>query len=136
MLKPLQPTPVILPTRDLVQDYLPSDSLFFFYKGGVKGVICDAISMCNNLVPHEDLLGGIMGSVVAEYDQFEMNCVDAGIALPETTCENLETIELVVDAIEEDVYLFLTNFFQDQKFQIMRPVDYVIHDLMVYARGF
>lgn len=136
MLKPLQPTPVILPTRDLVQDYLPSDSLFFFYKGGVKGVICDAISMCNGLVPVEDQLGGIMGSVVQEYDQFEMDCVDAGIALPETTCENLETIEMVVDLIEEEVYLFLANFFQEQPYQIMRPVSYITHDLLVYARTF
>lgn len=133
MLKPLQPIALILPTRDLVDEYKTFDSHFFFYRGGVKGVIRDAFTMSNGLAPN-DCASGILDSVISEYDQHEMACIDASIRPKEF--HDFETVELVVDLIQGEVHEFLHAFFAGQQYQIIRPVDYIDRDLMVIARTF
>jgi hypothetical protein len=133
VLKPLQPIALILPTRDLVDDYKTFDSHFFFYRGGVKGVIRDAFAMANGLTPNGPE-SSILSSVISEYDQHEMACIDASIRPKEF--HDFETIELVVDLIQGEVHEFLNTFFVGQQYEIIRPVDYIDRDLMVVARTF
>ena len=134
MLAALQPTRIILPTRELVEEYLPSDSQFFFYRSGVKGVIRDSIAMTNGLVDEETLQSRLLDSVISEFDQYEINAVDAGI-YPKGLVDP-EGIQLLVDHIECSVYESLKGFFGNVQYEIMRPIDFLDKDLMVYARRF
>lgn len=136
MLVPLKPTQIILPTRDFVTEFSSFDSSFFFYKGGIKGLIRDAIVMTPGLSVDEDDPGysALLGNVFAEFDQYEMGCVDAGI-YPKGL-EDPDTVELVVGQVEEAAYEFLGRFFGNVQYEIMRTIDYLDKDLMVYARRF
>lgn len=135
MLAVLQPTRIILPTRELVDEFLASDCQFFFYRNGVKGVIRDSIAMTNGLATSdEELHSRLLDSVISEFDQYEINCVDAGM-FPKGL-QDPESIQLLVDNIDCRVYEFLHDFFGGTQYEIMRPIDYIDRDLMVYARRF
>lgn len=134
MLAVLQPTRIILPTRELVDEFLASDCQFFFYKSGIKGVIRDSIAMTNGLAGDEVLHSRLFDSVISEFDQYEIDCVDAGV-FPKGL-QDPDNIQLLVDQIDCRVYEFLHEFFGGVQYEIMRPIDYIDRDLMVYARRF
>ena len=135
MLKPLEVAAIILPTRDLVNEYKLLDPRFFFYRGGVKGLICDAVVMTNGSALTTDGQSNLVGSMVEDYTQYELECLHSNVPLPDDM-KDLTELELIVDLIEEDVQKFLDIFFSGQQFEILKFIQWVEDDLMVYARIF
>lgn len=134
MLKPFEPVQIILPVRDIVLKYAWAEESLFFYHGGAAGVVRDAIMMTPIVNAQDDPTSRLLHSVIHEFDRYEESCTDAGI-YPKGI-RNPETLETIVDGIEEDVYEFLYGFFGGQQVEIMRFVTFIDKDMLVYARRF
>jgi hypothetical protein len=90
--------------------------------------------MTNGLVDEEMLHSRLLDSVISEFDQYEINQVDAGM-YPKAL-KDPEEIQFLIDSIEGRVFEFLQRFFGNVQYEIVRPIDWIDKDLMVYARRF
>lgn len=135
MLKPLELAAIILPTRELVAEYKLLDPRFFFYRGGVKGLICDAVVMTNGTALTTDGQSNLLGSMIEDYTNYELECLHSNVPLADDV-QDLSELEMIVELIEIDVQKFLDTFFNGQQFEIVRFCQWVDDDLMVYARTF
>ena len=102
----------ILPTSEIVQEFKPFDSVFHFYKNGIKGVILDTIVISNghylsNAANTNKLTSGLTAKVLEDYEQS-----------PETIhlrfAENTnigEHIEMISDSIDELVSEMMNTLF-------------------------
>lgn len=137
-----KPVTMILPTRELMQDFVILENLFRFYPEGIRGVVRDSFSISTDfsgvktsaLIYREDgRLEGLMGSVMDSYEAYiEIHDQDPSIQVG--LFEDLDAIELIVDAIEQRTDEFLRDLFKREMYQILRPVQWIDMDLVVQIR--
>ena len=134
---------VVLPTRDIVFEHHTFDTMFHFYKGGIKGVITDAIMMSEeafikNVQEHYTAYGvypGVKGSVICEYEAYVCSphhSESYQVAL----LEELDNIEIVLDVVEQNVSTFLRFLFGRTQFQLVRPVQWIGDDLAMLVKTY
>lgn len=140
--QPFKPVVMILPTRDLMHDFVMLENMFRFYPDGVRGVVRDSFSISTDfsgvktsalVYREEGRIEGLMGSVLDSYEAY-IAMHDSDPSIQVGLFEDLDTIELMVDLIEQRTDEFLRERFRKEMIQIVRPIQWLDLDLVVQIR--
>jgi hypothetical protein len=119
---------IILPTTDIVNEYSEYESLFCFYRDGIKGLVRDVIAQCNSTeLRDEDHWYGFKDLVVGEY---YASMHRRYVENTHTSAHRDFIIEMVVEKVAHDVEELMQRFFNQLRYDVQRTDKWIGNDLL------